>query len=330
MAQADMTDGGLRRADPTVDGPLDLATRRVALIINERSGKRDGRAQLATLRDWLQPRCRSLDIRPIRKGSDIAEAAVAAVAAGADVVVALGGDGTQSAVAGALVGSRAIMAVLPGGTFNYFARELDVGTLDRALAALETGKVRTRHVGMLNDRVFLNNASFGLYPSILMRREAIYRRWGRTRIAAYWSVLASLRDMRQVMRLAVTVGDTAQAYQTPLVFVAHSAYQLESLGLDGADGVRAGHFGLFIAKGQRRRDLFLASLRLAFGQSVRGEDFDLVLSDALVIETQSRQRLVAMDGEKGRMSGPFRLSVLRDGLRVVVPVDVAGQDTGVA
>jgi diacylglycerol kinase family enzyme len=234
--------------------------------------------------------------------------------------VALGGDGSQSAVANAVAGTGVVMGVLPGGTFNYFARDLGVGdTVDAAVNTLLGGHVRSLDVGAINGRIFLNNASFGLYPQILTRREEIYSRWGRTRIAAYWSVLLALRDMRDPMHMVLTVGGEQRDFYTPLAFAARSAFQLDSMGMDGAQAIREGHFVLYMAKGKRPLDLMKTALRLGLGRMARGQDFDLVVADDILIETHRRHRRLAFDGEQARMTGPFQLSMQRAGLSVIVP-----------
>lgn len=311
------------------DERLDPSQTKVALILNEKAGRKDARDQVAGIRERLQPAVRELRIIPVGRGADFAAAARDAVAQGAGLVAALGGDGTQAAVAGALAGAPAAMAVLPGGTFNYFAREIGVERLDLALDALLGGRLRRRDLGRVNDHIFINNASFGLYPEILRRREAIYSRWGRSRIAAYWSVLVAMRDLREPMHLTVTVGGERRDFHTPLAFVARSAYQLESLGLDGAKAVREGHFALFLATGKSRMALISAAMRLALGASARGTDFELVISDELLIESRIRRKLVALDGEKEKMTAPFRLEVLRDALRVIVPAEPPADDLSI-
>lgn len=311
-------------ADMTASLPFDLSSARATLIVNGRAGRQDAGGALAGIRAALAPHLGELAVATVRKGGTIGDAARQAAQGGSQIVLAFGGDGTQNAVAGALAGTGAVMGVLPGGTFNYFARELGVETLETALAAIAGGRVIQRDLGAINGRIFLNNASFGLYPQILRRREDIYRRWGRSRLAAYWSVLVALRDLRAPMHLSVEIGADRVDFHTPLAFVARSAYQLETLGLDGADAVRAGHFALFIARGTSRRALMSAAVRLAMGKSVRGEDFELVVSDRLLIEPREARKLVALDGEKDRMDAPFRLRVLRGGLRVFAPADGTG------
>lgn len=300
-------------------GEIDLSRAKLCLILNHRAGKKDAAEQVDKISAALAPRVGTLTLRRIRDGRDIAQAARNAVADGADIVAGLGGDGTQAAIAGALVNSGAAMAVLPGGTFNYFARELGLETLDQALAAVVDGTVITRDVGQVNDRIFLNNASIGLYPHILRNREDVYRRWGRSRIAAYWSVLLGLRDMRRPMRLTVNLRGETRHFVTPMAFVARSAFQLDTLGLTGAEAVRQGQFALFLARGQSRIDIATAALRLALGLTARGTDFDMVLADGFQIETDARQKRVALDGEQDKMTVPLRMQVLSGALRVFAP-----------
>ncbi|WP_411956557.1 diacylglycerol/lipid kinase family protein [Paracoccus homiensis] len=305
--------------------PFDLSQHRVCVIMNPGSGDKDPDAFARRVEDALRPVAARFRLRRLGRGDDIAQATRDALAEGYDVIGAAGGDGTLSAVASVLAGSDAIMALLPGGTFNYFARDLGVGEdLDAALRTLTDARVARIDVGQINDLVFLNNISLGAYPHILKTRESIYRRWGRSRIAAYWSVLVALRRLRRPMHLTAHVDGQDRDFTTALLFAARSAYQLECFGLDGARAVRQGKFAVLIAKARQPLPLLRSALRLAFGFSAKDSDFDLIEADSLTITTRKHQ-LVAHDGEKTVMDSPFRLRVLRGGLKVLLPAPQQGR-----
>lgn len=300
----------------------DLSACRLCVIRNRGSGRGDTAGQVQTIRDALQGKVAEFALRETDKGEQLIHLARTAVDDGFDLIVALGGDGTQSAVAGALVGTDAVMGILPGGTFNYFARDMGVGdTIEDALDTLLEAKVRLVDVGQIENLVFLNNVSLGAYPHILKTREGIYKQWGRSRVAAYCSVLVALRRLRDPMHLTARIEGRSHHFTTALVFVARSAYQLESFGLDGADAIRAGRFAVLIARARRPIPLLRSAFRLAFGLSAKDSDFDLILTDSLSIETRKRQQLIAHDGEKTRMVSPFHLKVRRGELKVLVPAD---------
>ncbi|MBC9245866.1 NAD(+)/NADH kinase [Paracoccus sp. 11-3] len=299
--------------------PVDLSKARLCVIRNRGSGKEDDQV-VRTITEGLQPFVAEFDLRQTDEGSQLLDMARQAVDDGFDIIVAAGGDGTQSAVAGALAGSDATMGVLPGGTFNYFARDLGVGeTMEDAIQTLRNGVAKQVDVGQIENLIFLNNVSLGIYPHILKTRESIYRRWGRSRIAAYWSVLVALRRLRHPMNLTARVEGESKSYSTALAFVARSAYQLESFGLEGADAIRDGNFAVLIAKARKPVPLLRSALRLTIGLSAKDSDFDLIITDEINIETYKPQQLIAHDGEKTRLASPFHLKVWHDALTVLVP-----------
>ena len=305
-----------------IDEKFDLGAARVCAILNEGSGRKNGDSIETMLMEKLAPIAKQFDIRRPATGAQIGRVAAGAVEDGYDLILAIGGDGTQAAVAQELVGTGTIMGVIPAGTFNYFSRELNCGeTPEQGIDTILNARPSRLGVGEVNGRIFLNNVSFGVYPEILERRESIYRRWGRSRIAAYWSVMAALIDLRHALNLTAKVDGEERRYRTALAFVVKSAFQLESFGLDeGAEAVRDGALAMYVAKAARPLALIRAALRLAFGSPARRADFDLITSSEIEIDAGTAKRLVAHDGEKTRMRGPFILRNRPDALRVLVPV----------
>ncbi|MCB1334073.1 MAG: diacylglycerol kinase [Roseivivax sp.] len=300
--------------------PNPAAACRIAVIANQSSGTaRPDRLEAAVRAAFAQTGA-EIALHRATAGRDLPRLIETALRGQPDMVVAAGGDGTISAVAGRLCGTGVAMGVIPQGTFNYVARGLGIPEDPEEAAQLLAREVpRPYQVAEVNGQVFLNNASLGLYPRVLKEREDTYRRWGRSRIAAHWSVLRTFLTFHSPVRMRVLIDGVEIRARTPLAFVARSAFQLDSFGLDGADAVRDGQFALFLAPDASRWAMLRSALRLA-GRGMRADrDFELFCGQEIVIETSRQVQIMAMDGERRRMAGPFRFRLLPDALQVIAP-----------
>lgn len=100
---------------------------------------------------------------------DIAALARRAVAGGADLLGVAGGDGTQALVAGVAAEHDVPFMVVSAGTRNHFAMDLGLDRDDPStcLEALTDGVELRVDLGLIGDRVFVNNASFGAYAAVV-------------------------------------------------------------------------------------------------------------------------------------------------------------------
>jgi diacylglycerol kinase family enzyme len=300
---------------------------RICVICNENSGRNSREAEaIQTAMDVLGP---GAVLRQV-KGEDIDDAARQAVADGFDSIVAAGGDGTIMTVAGTLMDQGRRFGVLPFGTFNYFARGLGIPEDPRGAAeVILAGTTRRVSLAEANGQVFLNNISLGIYPAILRTREDVYARWGRRRVAAHWSAAKTFLRFQRPLFLTIRADGQELRVRTPLLFVARSAYQLESFGLAGKDCVEEGRFAVFVAPDTGRMGMFHKAFRLVRRTMAEGRDFDLVCAEEVTIATRSRHLTVACDGEKVRLRTPLRLRIHPDALEVFAP-PVAVAETGQA
>jgi diacylglycerol kinase family enzyme len=290
--------------------------RRIHIVGNIRSGS-GNRTLEASLAPWLSE---DVTLHLIRKPKALGAAVEAAIAAGADIVVAAGGDGTVNAVAAKLTGTGIDLGIIPLGTFNYVARGLDIPQdIAGAMAVLTTGTPRALPHGSINDRLFLNNAGLGIYPAILQKRERLYAKWGRSRRAALWAVVATMLRFRRPTRVKVTVDGTVARMRTPTAFAAFSAYQLRDMGMEGADCIEAGRIALVLAPDSDRWSLLRNLARIALRRARKDRDFALFSGTDIEVETGRRHALVAIDGERVRLAAPFRLRVDHDALMVIAP-----------
>ena len=152
----------------------------ITVIINGHAGSGHDDAMADDLRAKFRAHGMDATVILAKGGKEIIASAEAAVARRATMVAGGGGDGTQNAVAGVLAGTGIPYGVLPMGTLNHFAKDLGIPLdLDGAVRTIATGVPRQVDVGAVNDQVFLNNSSLGLYPDIVRDREKQQRRLGR-------------------------------------------------------------------------------------------------------------------------------------------------------
>ncbi|WP_375690895.1 diacylglycerol/lipid kinase family protein [Pseudooceanicola sp. LIPI14-2-Ac024] len=292
----------------------------IFVVINPGSGRKAGQLSLEEMEERLRALPRDTRLEHVKDGTDIGALARTALDEGYGTIVAAGGDGTICAVASELAGEDVTMGVIPMGTFNFFARGLGIPEdVEGAIRVLEDGTPTPVNLGEVNGRIFLNNASLGAYPAILDQREGIYKRWGRSRVAAYWSVLTALLSFKKPLRMQITVDGTRHRRRSALAFVAMSAYQLDTYQLDGADAVRDGRFALYVAPDTGRFGLILQAIRLAGRRMKPGRDVELITGEDILIETNRKRRLLARDGEKETIEDPFHFKVRHDALRILAP-----------
>lgn len=132
---------------------------------------------------------------PLAPGDDLTDLVRRAAAEGAARIAVAGGDGSMRAAAEALAGSAAVLVPIPTGTLNNFARRLGIDTVEAGVRRLGSRRAGSVSVGVVNDRVFLNTATFGMYGEVVRRRDRLSRwltRWPAATVA-FAHALASLR-----------------------------------------------------------------------------------------------------------------------------------------
>ncbi|MEZ4674045.1 MAG: diacylglycerol kinase family lipid kinase [Caldilineaceae bacterium] len=121
--------------------------------------------------------------------------ATEAIAAGADVVAAYGGDGTVAEVASALIDTDIPLAILPGGTANVLSLELGIpGNLTQAarLACGVKGRLRKIDAGDVNGQHFLLRVGIGFEASLVTQAD----RQLKERLGFFAYVWSGMRNLR--------------------------------------------------------------------------------------------------------------------------------------
>jgi diacylglycerol kinase family enzyme len=165
-----------------------------ALLWNRSSGWSDSDEIQSKLASILASSGARVDIRQVERGMNIQEASNAVVASGADVLIAAGGDGTINAAASALVHQRTALGIIPAGTLNHFARDLEIPLEPEAAAQVVVdGRIIRVDAAAVNGHVFINNSVLGLFPNYRVAREAWERHgFGRTRVGRFVATVAAV------------------------------------------------------------------------------------------------------------------------------------------
>lgn len=134
-------------------------------IVSNPAGAKEESAELRELLD-----SRNIDVTWLDTTEDDPGTgqSAAAVADGADTVIACGGDGTVRACIESLVGTETVLGVIPAGTGNLLARNLDIpDTVEGAFDCATSGKIATIDVGRFNGEAFAVMAGVGFDGTVM-------------------------------------------------------------------------------------------------------------------------------------------------------------------
>jgi diacylglycerol kinase family enzyme len=245
----------------------------------------------------------------------------------------VGGDGTINAVARAAHAQGCAMGVVPQGTFNYFARTHDLPTeTGEATAALLDAAPVPVQVGLVNDQLFLVNASLGLYPELLQDREAYKARFGRSRLVAFVSALITLLGSHRQLRLRIEHGSVTRSVNTPTLFVGNNRLQLEQVGLREAPDLDAGRIAAVMLRPIGALAMLGLVWRGAMGTLGEADSVESFEFQRMVVRTRRalhrRGVKVAVDGEVGWMHPPLVFQVSDRALYLLKPQAAAGAEPG--
>jgi diacylglycerol kinase family enzyme len=278
------------------------------LIMNPRSG--GGKVE----RFDLANRARALGAEVVLLDGpttvDVAELARQAVRDGADLLGVAGGDGTQALVAAVAAESGTPFMVISAGTRNHFAMDLGLDREDPStcLDALSDGVELHIDLGLIGDRTFVNNASFGAYAAVV--QSPAYRDdKTATTLDMLPDLLVGHRGPRLELRSGSLVVSGPQA-----VLVSNNPYAASDIaGLGRRERIDTGVLGVLAISVGGAAD----AARLLQGR--RSKVLTLVTAPEVTIDADAPEIPVGIDGEALIMPTPVRCTIRPGALRVRVP-----------
>lgn len=247
------------------------------------------------------------------------------------VVVAAGGDGTLNAMAQATLGSGCMFGVLPQGTFNYFSRTHGIPSDPaESTRVLLTARAHPVQVGLVNDKLFLVNASLGLYPQLLEDRETYKQRFGRRRLVALFAGLTTLLREGRQLRLKIEHRGETREMRTPTLFVGNNRLQFEQIGIAAAPLLEHDLLVALALKPVNTLTMLGLLLRGAMGKLGEADSvIDFAFQRITVqpaLHYGARRVKVATDGEISWLKTPLEFRVAPEHLYLIKPEPK--EDTG--
>jgi diacylglycerol kinase (ATP) len=314
----------LATAQVLVEG---LARSQVAhLIFNPVAGQGNAEQELALIQRLLEPHFH-LVVHQTTLEASAEELTRQAVAANADVVIASGGDGTISAVAGCLIGTGIPLGVLPRGTANAFASALGIPSaitpIRSACQVILGGKTRMVDVGLCNGIPTILLIGIGLEAEVVERADREAKdRWGALAyIMAGWQQL----DEQELFDTELEIDGQIERFQAGAITIANAAPATSVLAQgDGQVVFDDGYFDITIASAGTKLEalrtvtqLLGAALMPVERSTVANPNVAHLLGRKITVRTEPPQKVV-VDGEVIGTT-PIQVECIPAGLTVFVP-----------
>jgi diacylglycerol kinase family enzyme len=289
---------------------------RIDVLLNERAGSADRDSVLrigeAFGKAGVTPRMRAVP------GDRLAAAAEQSARDGA-VLVAAGGDGTVSTVAGVAADTGRKLGVIPLGTLNHFARDAGLPLdLDEAVRTILAGHVDPLDIATANGVAFVNNVSAGLYPRVVRERQRAQRN-GHTKWTAFAMGLARAWIDFRPFTVRLTIDGTERVVVTPFVFVGNGEYVTEGLDVGRRSSIANGRLSVYTAPECTRAEMLTLIVRALTGRLTEDVALDALTAAEVTIEPAARRTALAKDGELVTMVPPIRCALRRGALRTLRP-----------
>ena len=288
---------------------------KIHIVINPAAGKDE--PILNVLNDVFHQYEVNWTVSITKKYGDATRQARAAAEAGADCVAGYGGDGTQHEIANGILGTQAVMGVLPGGTGNGFATEL--GTPKQLRPAVEllcTGSnVRNIDVVQLGDSYFIQRLYVGIEPEEQTSRE------DKDKYGTFAYVVNAYHRAREKkdkdVQYRITIDDQVIEMPAAKVYVVNAAKAGTGISVAGDfSSPDDGLVDVFVLDNKNLRTLAAAAERVINLRTDMAGQF-IWRAKEVTIETDPDQPIWT-DGEyTGRT--PISMKVIPGLLRVVVP-----------
>jgi diacylglycerol kinase family enzyme len=311
------------KSRPTPGEPVGPAARPV-LLMNPKSG--GGKVERFHLVE--EARRRGIDPVVLAPGDDLRQLAEQAVAEGADVIGMAGGDGSQALVASVAARHGVGFVCVPAGTRNHLAMDLGLDRADVAGALDAFGQAVERRIdlGQAGERIFVNNATVGLYARIV--QSPAYRD---NKVGTALELLPTMLGPGATpLDLRFTGPDGTEHASAHLILVSNDPYELAGgEGFGSRRRIDAGNLGIVAATFRSSGEIARLIQSEAAGRSWRPPGWVEWAGTSFRLQSGHPVE-IGIDGEALVLDPPIEFRVLPRVLRVRIPLSAPGYSPAAA
>lgn len=295
------------------------------LIHNPAAGPRDVQDELVKVASYLRSHGWTLALRETQRPGHAQELAREAAQQGADLVVAVGGDGTVGEVASGLVGGRAALGVLPVGTGNLWAHMLGVpvwspvypSALMDAARVLVRGERRRIDLGKMGDRYFILWCGVGFDAKIAGNIEQ-HRDLRRSLGHFAYLVVGVVQAMAmRGTRTTIVVDGHARRCRVLLIVVSNAQLYGPSLRISPDALLDDGLLDICIFRGQNALDVWRHFFLVRVGRHETSSHIEMLRGKRIQV-LGGKPLPVQLDGDPVGNT-PMTIEVLPHAIELVVP-----------
>lgn len=302
-----------------------VAKSKYFLIVNLIAGQGRCKELFPKIKLELDRRRVEYDLHFTNEPMEAADVAKMGIEAGFSHIVAMGGDGTINEVANGLLGSDAILGVIPAGTGNDFIRMLGIPSNPmQAIDTLLDGGPRSIDLGQVDDgRCFVNGLGIGLDAQVARDVLKMERLRG---AAAY--LTAAVQEIFRFKAFPVTLSTTEEELELTCLSlgIANGIYAGGGFKLAPRADLNDGLIDISAVGDYPTLERLIRLPRVRSGSHMKWKK--VTYRQTSEVTVSSAKKLIAhADGEPYRLPGDsFTVKALPQALRVLVPTASATAD----
>lgn len=233
------------------------------------------------------------------------------------IIVACGGDGTVNEVASTLLGSGITLGIVPLGSGNGLASNLDIPrNIKKALAIIKNMRPTSIDVGCVNQRYFFSNTGFGFTASVIKNYEALQKR------TLWYYITASLKSFHHYFKkqdLTISIDGKKEIVNPFLVFISNSNVMGYNMSLTPKASLRDGLLDVIVVPKMSKWKIVLLGCCMLFKKADFLKEVSYFQTDHLSIVRKNGSFFDSqMDGETSFVNHTrLSISVKKEFLKVL-------------